>query len=154
MKDNDTILTLQELEELCRLYLECRLSVLEEKELELILTTRDASSPLIDETRAVMGVSASMQAPCRRKGWSVRHWVSAAAVALLAAVAVPLVATHLNSEEYVSYSNGKRLEPEQAKIHAIEQMKKMDLIIENMDYIILEKQKQYENFNQNLASYP
>ena len=33
MKDLDHILTLQETEELCRLYMECQLSVLEEKEL-------------------------------------------------------------------------------------------------------------------------
>lgn len=153
MKDNDPKLTIPELEQLCRLYMECCLSVLEEKELELVLSTVPDSTPLLDETRAVMGISARVKVP-RRRGWFARHWIAAAAIAALVAVAVPTLVVNLNSEEYISYSNGIKLEPEQAKIHAIEQMKKMDLIIEHMDYIILEKQKQYENFNQNLASYP
>ena len=37
MKDNTNILTLQDIEELCRLYLDCELSVLEEQELEYVL---------------------------------------------------------------------------------------------------------------------
>ena len=54
MKDNDQILNLQETEELCRLYLECQLSVLEERELQYILGKLDYSSPLIDEARQSM----------------------------------------------------------------------------------------------------
>lgn len=58
-------LTLQELEELARAYLDCRLSRLQEKELELVLTSLspgEASSPVIDEARETMAVASMIEA--------------------------------------------------------------------------------------------
>ena len=57
MKTPDNILTIEEVELLCRLYHECRLSVLEETELQLLLTHSPFSSPIIDETRALMNIA-------------------------------------------------------------------------------------------------
>lgn len=54
MKGNNDILSLQETEQLCRLYMECKLSVLEETELQYILDKIPYSSPIIDETRESM----------------------------------------------------------------------------------------------------
>lgn len=51
MKDNTNILTLQDIEELCRLYLDCQLSVLEEKELEYVLINSSYNSAVIDEAK-------------------------------------------------------------------------------------------------------
>ena len=50
-------LSLKELEILAQAYLECRLSRLQEKELELILYDTDVTSPVIEEARRTMGVS-------------------------------------------------------------------------------------------------
>ncbi len=38
MKTDEMNLTVEELEELCRLYMDCKLSVMEEKELEYVLS--------------------------------------------------------------------------------------------------------------------
>ena len=57
MKEHDVKLTLQETEQLCRLYMDCRLTVLEETELQYVLGKMPYSSACIDETRMLMGVS-------------------------------------------------------------------------------------------------
>lgn len=54
MKDNDHILTLRETEQLCRMYLDCQLSVLEERELQYILGKVAYRSEVIDEAREAM----------------------------------------------------------------------------------------------------
>lgn len=53
-------LTIQELELLSQAYIDCRLSILQERELELVLISSDASSPLIDEARALMSITTRM----------------------------------------------------------------------------------------------
>ncbi len=52
--------TLQELEQLCQAYLDCRLSRLQEKELELVLLSSDISSPILTKVRSLMGLSTLM----------------------------------------------------------------------------------------------
>lgn len=56
MKEHDNNLTLQETEQLCRMYMDCRLSVLEETELQYLLGRLPYSSPCIDEVRILMGL--------------------------------------------------------------------------------------------------
>ena len=56
MKDQDVKLTFQEIEQLCVLYMDCRLSVLEETELQYVLGKLPYSSPCIDEVRMLMGM--------------------------------------------------------------------------------------------------
>lgn len=51
----EQVLSVAELEELCRLYLDCKLSVLEEKELEYVLLHTSMTSPAIEDVRALMG---------------------------------------------------------------------------------------------------
>lgn len=50
-------LTVKEVEFLCRQYIECRLSVAEETELEYVLSRSRLNTPLISETRQLMGLS-------------------------------------------------------------------------------------------------
>lgn len=57
------MLTLQEIEQLCQAYLDCHLSRLQEKELELVLLCTDHTAPIISETRSIMGLSALMSHP-------------------------------------------------------------------------------------------
>lgn len=50
-------LTRQEIEQLCRAYMDCQLSKRQEKELELVLLSTDLASPIIADVRALMGLS-------------------------------------------------------------------------------------------------
>ena len=68
MKQNARHITIEEAEQLCRLYMDCQLSVLEETELEYVLMQSELDSPLISETRMLMGISRSVnfQTPKKR----------------------------------------------------------------------------------------
>ena len=57
MKYLDNHLTTEEVERLCELYLGCRLSVLEEAELEYVLMHCDLASSVIEETKELMVTS-------------------------------------------------------------------------------------------------
>lgn len=61
MNRDNKIFTAEELEALSKAYLDCRLTKLEEKELELVLLSCDASSPIIDEARETMGIMAAYE---------------------------------------------------------------------------------------------
>lgn len=98
MKDNSQILSLQETEELCRLYLECRLSLLEERELQYVLSKMSYSSPVIDETRESMAaegllLTLNTDSHRNRRSGTVRRWLRwsagiAASVTVLFAVSL------------------------------------------------------------------
>lgn len=60
MKENINILTLQEIEALCRLYWDCGLTPVEEAELLYILLHTGHDTPLIRETKAFMGVESML----------------------------------------------------------------------------------------------
>lgn len=59
MKANEE-LTLQEIELLCQAYIDCHLTRLQEKELELVLLCSDLTSPVIAEVRSLMGLTTLM----------------------------------------------------------------------------------------------
>ena len=61
MRDKDIELSVGELETLCNLYIECKLSVLEETELYYVLLKTDKDSALINETRAIMGIERKIE---------------------------------------------------------------------------------------------
>lgn len=67
MKEQDPKLTIQETEQLCRLYMNCRLSVLEETELQYVLGKLPYSSPCIDEARMLMGLTIHPEALTAKK---------------------------------------------------------------------------------------
>ncbi len=56
MKHPENQFTIEEVEKLCQLYMDCQLSVLEETELEYVLMQSDFDSPLINETKEIMAV--------------------------------------------------------------------------------------------------
>ena len=56
MKTKDEF-TLKELEQMAQAYLDCELSLRSEKELELVLTTTELSSPILNEARIEMGIT-------------------------------------------------------------------------------------------------
>lgn len=109
MKEHDVNLTLQETEQLCRLYMDCRLSVLEETELQYILGELPYSSPCIDEVRMLMGISITMNTKehsKKRSGWFNRRTAIgiAASVAILFTVGVACF-LHIPASPHSSLSN-------------------------------------------------
>ena len=84
MKQDTRHITLEEAEQLCQLYMDCQLSVLEETELEYVLMQSELDSPLLGETRALMGISRSVNLQAKKKRLFVTWgWRAAACAAIL-----------------------------------------------------------------------
>lgn len=150
MKENDNILTLKETEELCRLYMDCQLSVLEEKELQFILGKMDYSSPIIEEAREAMiaeGLLSQIDVapaipsdniPVRihRRKWVLRLGGIAASLGLLVTTALSFHNHSADESGYsaggsvvVAYAGGKRLSESESEKAVSEAMQKADELI-------------------------
>ena len=78
--------------------MDCQLSVLEETELEYVLMQSELDSPLLSETRALMGISRSVNLQAKKKRLFVAWgWRAAACVAVLIGCAV-LLRNHITTE--------------------------------------------------------
>ena len=98
MKQNVKHITKEEAEQLCRLYMDCQLSVLEETELEYVLMQSELDSPLLRETRALMGISRSVNLLAKKKRlFMTWGWRAAACVAILIGCAA-LLRNHITTE--------------------------------------------------------
>lgn len=120
------IFTLEELEKLSEAYLECRLSKIQEKELELVLNSMSLSSPVLEEARLSMGIETVLSQTSVRCGAVRRRKPSrlriAACIAILA-VSVALIAVNMHSssgDTLSVYVDGKSLSGEIAKARAME----------------------------------
>lgn len=122
--DTQENLTLEELNQLAMAYLDCRLSRLQEKELEYVLSCSKYSSPAIDEVRSMMAVSTLMSATvakhrARRSKYRstlLRVGGMVACMLLLLGVAVSLN-KNVNDAEAVDlcvYVNGEKFSGETA----------------------------------------
>lgn len=99
MKQKAKHITMEEAEQLCRLYMDCQLSVLEETELEYVLMRSELDSPLLHETRAMMGISRSVNLQTKKKRLFVTWgWRAAACVAILIGC-VALLRNHVTTEK-------------------------------------------------------
>lgn len=126
MKTDEMNLTVDELEGLCRLYMDCKLSVMEEKELEYVLSQTSLTSPSIEDVRSLMGVhklsSLSLKPTPAKRDWNWRLFsVIAASIALILTVAFyftsrqdSLHSTDSTPEYFAAYSNGQRLNEREA----------------------------------------
>lgn len=87
-------LTQQELEQLARLYIDGRLSRLEERELEYVLGCVGYSSPLLDDVRALAGIAANIKKPARHTvpALSFFRRINVAAIAVVAVSALAISA--------------------------------------------------------------
>lgn len=125
MKHDPLNLTIEELDILCQLYMECKLTALEEKELEYALTRTDLSSPAIDEVRSLTGIRLlpRPETPAvrrRHRAWS--HIAGmAAGLAVVVTLAIYLFrpsATDLSGQNHsvyiAAYSHGKPLSDTEA----------------------------------------
>lgn len=141
MKDSNPILTLHETEELCRSYLQCQLSLLEEKELQYVLERLPYDSTIIRQAKESMIAEGliSRNNRVRRKpktrwlGWSIGI---AASLAILFSVfnhdgesgKYGTANHYLGSGTVIAYVNGKQLGPEASEKsvrNAIEQAERL-----------------------------
>lgn len=136
MSDNKEILSVSELETLCELYLDCRLTRLEEEELHYVLLNSQVHSELIDEVRGIMAMTAGIAAaedvsaslkpavhgPVRRMWWQRWRAVNIAA-SLLVLVASAAIIIYFNASNiqtdtttYMVYLDGNRInDPDEAE---------------------------------------
>ena len=116
MKQNPKHITMEDAEQLCRLYMDCQLSVLEETELEYVLMLSELDSPLLSETRALMGISRSVNLQAKKKRLFVAWgWRAAACVAVLIGC-VALLRNHITTEtDSIANNQGTELSVEKAK---------------------------------------
>lgn len=145
MKPQELNITTPELDRLCQMYLDCELTVIEEKELELLLTHTDLTSPIIAEVRELMNVQALItprvtKAPEAtifprpvRRPW---RWISGVAAAVAAVIAVSVYVTTVTSPASATeatylavYSHGHRLSGDEARIAAEAAMAKADSLM-------------------------
>ena len=156
MKEHDVKLTLQETEQLCRLYMDCRLTVLEETELQYVLGKMPYSSPCIDEVRMLMGVSIPMnvkESSKKRFAWLNRKTAIgiAASVTILFAVGVALlnnrpVNDNYSAGVYIAYANGHEVSQELSVQQVKSDMEQADEFLSHIAKLEAQEQKQVENF--------
>lgn len=160
MKEQENKLTIQETEQLCRLFMDCRLSVFEETQLQYVLSKTDYHSPLIDEVRTLMGVEAaigqtgsSSVVSGSKKAWTRRMLYSsvAASVALIAAIGISLYnspsSLPASSEStYIAYVDGKRLSKEDARLRIEEEMQSAEAFMKEMTLLEARNKEMIDNF--------
>lgn len=126
MKTDEMNLTVAELDELCRLYMDCKLSVLEEKELEYVISQTTLTSPAIEEVRSLMDIQVipirSLKPERAKSNWNWRLLSGmAASLAIILSVAIHFISPqenitdHNSSTVYVyAYSHGQQLSEREA----------------------------------------
>lgn len=155
MKEHDVKLTLQETEQLCRLYMDCQLTVLEETELQYVLGKMPYSSPCIDEVKMLMGISIpvdSQKSTNRRFGWLNRSVTVgiAASVTILFAVGIALfnnsTVNDNSSGIYIAYANGQKVDKELSVQQVKSDMELADEFLRHVAKLEIREQEQVENF--------
>lgn len=149
-------LSKEELEQLCQLYIECRLTVLEETELEYVLARSKYSSRIIDETRQLMSVQPQLfktnvkvgktpYLPRKLARWTV---ATAASIAILAGIGVSLHKNVVanNNPVYIAYADGHELSSQHAKIKVEAEMQKADDFLRHIDELQAEEEYKLNDF--------
>lgn len=161
MKEHDINLTLQETEQLCRLYMDCRLSVVEETELQYVLGKLSYRSPIIDEARLLMGLEIMGAAqyptagrPSGKRGRGLKLIARIAAAASVIAVLGIGVVSYRNSYggngngevACVVFSNGKEWDEEHSLRQVEADMRKADAFINHVAMLDAEQTHRIEEF--------
>lgn len=176
MRDSDSILSLKELETLCHLYLDCRLTTLEEKELEYILLNPALQNPasgisIVQDVKRIMEfedreylkLNRSVKTLKGRNLVSFKLWGAAAAVIIL--ILSSMLFFNVNDRGYINhtnnidytrqtagkvfcevYSNGRQLNQEEALEIANDNLKRMKAFEEKIQLIENEEKEKVEKF--------
>ena len=147
-QEND-IISLKDAEDLCRLYLDCRLSLVEEKELQYVLEKLNYSSPLINQARTSMmaeSLIAKKSGSAKKitqkwKGWAVGIAASVAVILTLSAVirlqtevnnSQPASTTYSSSQSdniIIAYEGGVELNREDSEKAVNDALKKAEKLM-------------------------
>lgn len=160
MKENETYLSFEETERLCRLYMECQLSILEEAELHYILGKLPYRSDTIDETRTLMDIASAYNLDNEKmdtrqtiqtvgkKAWP-KVLACAASLAVIISLGMALWFNHNSHEEYYCqvFENGKEVNRKDALSYAESEMARIDNFIEQMIEIDSQLQERIDSFN-------
>lgn len=157
MKETEQILTIKETEQLCRLYMECKLSLLEESELLYILTTLPYSTPLIDEVKVIMGVQIKDIKPIskistKKKWWNKSGLYQIAASISIFVLSIAFVSNYdttikEDSNFSIAYANGIRVSQDEAEILTEADMKKADAFMARIAELENQEQNKLNSFN-------
>lgn len=157
MKETEQILTIKETEQLCRLYMECKLSLLEESELLYILTTLPYSTPLIDEVKVIMGVQIKDIKPIskistKKKWWNKSGLYQIAASISIFVLSIAFVSNYDttikdDSNFSIAYANGIRVSQDEAEILNEADMKKADAFMARIAELENQEQNKLNSFN-------
>lgn len=154
--EKEKYLSLEETEQLCRLYMECKLSLLEEAELQYVLGLLPYNSPIIEEVRTLMNISLSCELeskerlnikPKNKKNLFRRTLLVAASVAIIICVGIPIY-SHFKQESELYcqvFSNGHELSQDKAIIIAEGELERIDQFFENINNIESEQQQKIES---------
>lgn len=140
MKTDELNLNIDELDKLCCLYMDCQLSVLEEKELEYILSLSSLTSPSIEEVRSLMMIPVPDTHHSTRSKANFRIWKYitgiAASLMLFFSVGYYFFSSRSSglqdsdSTVYIAaYSQGERLNDKEAVSSTTTAMAKADSLI-------------------------
>ena len=151
MKEHDDILTFEETERLCRMYLECGLSVLEEAELKYLLGNVSYSSEIIDSVREDMMIESMIcRKSANRTGYRKPFWSRIAGVAASLTYCKMLGndAGQTGENQVVAYEAGHKLDDEEACVAVRNSMEKAEALMAKAEAIerqYTEKQIQIMN---------
>ncbi len=162
MKEQDVKLTIQETEQLCRLYMDCRLSVLEETELQYVLGRLPYTSPCIDEVRMLMGLTVPPKTfKTRLKPFGFLRSRSAVSIAASFALLFIIVIAFLlnksasgqsSDELYIAYANGQEVSPEQAVRQVEADMKTAEEFLSHIEELESREQRMVDSFINQISS--
>lgn len=143
MNTDEIKMTVHELDELCRLYMDGRLSVLEEKELEYILTRTEETSPYIDDVRSLINISVGATESRAKRASKVSKWlwISGIAASIAAMVCTVNIYSHSfesgsqdESQFYAAaYIDGHRLDDSEAIVYNDIAMARADSLMNYAD---------------------
>lgn len=162
MNKFDTYLSLEETEKLCRAYLNCQLSVMEEMELQYVLSKLPYSSPCISEVRMLMQVSLpstiSYSPKVSSKRFSLKSFFGIAA-SLTIVIGIGFALFNRNSvvekgsdAVYIVYVDGQELTPAQSKEIVKSDMQRAEAFIRQMDELESQEKAEFENFINQIPS--
>ncbi len=155
MKREDSIMTTDELNELCHLYMDCKLSVLEEKELEYVLSRTSLTSPAIEEVRRLTEIQSLKPAstkPVVKKRfpnwWSISGIAAGVAVVLCIGLAFLHQDNPGSSVPYscIAYVNGQEIKGDAAMELIESEQRKAEDFINRMAELDKEEQNKIEQF--------
>ena len=154
MKHYDNQFTIEEIERLCQLYLDCQLSVLEETELEYVLMQCDFKSPIIYETKELMTISHSVKfAETKKTRSSFLAWSMSAAACMAIALGTFTLLHHfnntnksLNNDYCIVYISGKRADNEEAHKIAEADVAKMQQFMQTVNEQRAQEEAKVEQF--------